>query len=136
MYICSVTLVSLMYILRDTLWYISPLLLATTTKGNPAYQARIQIHYNSKLLLNCHLKGGHPSYNTTFSLQKGWPFELFNYRITKVKLSNWFIFLNNKCGHRNVPFKRQVWMSIFHIINFKKKKIHGHRGPGFFLIKT
>jgi hypothetical protein len=37
----------------------------------------------------------------------------------------------NKCGHRNVLSKRQVWMSIFHIINFKKK-IHGHRGPGFF----
>ena len=37
-----------------------------------------------------------------------------------------------KCGHRNVLSKRQVWMSIFHIINFKKKKIHGHRGPGFF----
>ena len=27
----------------------------------------------------------------------------------------------NKCGHRNVLSKRQVWMSIFHIINFKKK---------------
>ena len=37
-----------------------------------------------------------------------------------------------KCGHRNVLSKRQVWMSIFHIINFKKKKKnHGHRGPGF-----
>jgi hypothetical protein len=40
-----------------------------------------------------------------------------------------------KCGHRNVQSKRQVWMSIFHIINFKKK-IHGHRGPGFVLIKN
>ena len=28
-----------------------------------------------------------------------------------------------KCGHRNVLSKRQVWMSIFHIINFIKKKI-------------
>ena len=28
-----------------------------------------------------------------------------------------------KCGHRNVLSKRQVWMSIFHNINFKKKKI-------------
>jgi hypothetical protein len=26
-----------------------------------------------------------------------------------------------KCGHRNVLSKRQVWMSIFHIINFIKK---------------
>jgi len=25
------------------------------------------------------------------------------------------------CGHRNVLSKRQVWMSIFHIINLKKK---------------
>ena len=42
------------------------------------------------------------------------------------------IFLNiHKCGHRNVLSKRQVWMSIFHIINFKKKN-HGRRGPGFF----
>ena len=47
------------------------------------------------------------------------------------------ILLYNKCGHRNVLSKRQVWMSIFHIINFKKeKKNHGHRGPGFFLIKN
>jgi hypothetical protein len=28
----------------------------------------------------------------------------------------------NKCGHRNVLSKMQVWVSIFHIINFKKKK--------------
>ena len=34
-----------------------------------------------------------------------------------------FILLSNKCGHRNVLSKRQVWMSIFRIINFKKKKI-------------
>ena len=26
-----------------------------------------------------------------------------------------------KCGHRNELSKRQVWMSIFHIINLKKK---------------
>ena len=36
-----------------------------------------------------------------------------------------FVLINllsiNKCGHRNVLSKRQVWMSIFHIINFKKK---------------
>ena len=32
-------------------------------------------------------------------------------------------FYSNKCGHRNVLSKRQVWMSIFHIINFKKKLI-------------
>ena len=25
------------------------------------------------------------------------------------------------CGHRNVLFKRQVWISIFNIINLKKK---------------
>ena len=37
-----------------------------------------------------------------------------------------------KCGHRNVLSKIQVWMSIFHIINFKKKNIRGHRGHGFF----
>ena len=29
------------------------------------------------------------------------------------------IFFLNKCGHRNVLSKRQVWMSIFHIINLK-----------------
>ena len=42
-----------------------------------------------------------------------------------------------KCGHINVLSKRQVWMSIFHIVNFKKKKkkYYGHRGPGF-LIKN
>jgi hypothetical protein len=46
-----------------------------------------------------------------------------------------FLLLVNKCGHRNVLSKRQVWMSIFHIINFKKKKNHGHRVLDFFLIK-
>ena len=30
-------------------------------------------------------------------------------------------FKYNKCGHRNVLSKRQVWKSIFHIINLKKK---------------
>ena len=29
-------------------------------------------------------------------------------------------YISNKCGHRNVLSKRQVWMSISHIINFKK----------------
>ena len=43
-------------------------------------------------------------------------------------------FVYNKCGHRNVLSKRQVWMSIFHIINLKKTN-HGHGGHGFFLIK-
>jgi hypothetical protein len=28
--------------------------------------------------------------------------------------------------------KGQVWMSIFHIINLKKKNNHGHRGTAFF----
>jgi hypothetical protein len=32
-----------------------------------------------------------------------------------------FLYGINKCGHRNVLSKRQVWMSIFHIINIKKK---------------
>ena len=32
-----------------------------------------------------------------------------------------FYYTSYKCGHRNVLSKRQVWMSIFHIINFKKK---------------
>jgi hypothetical protein len=41
----------------------------------------------------------------------------------------------NKCGHRKVLFKRQVWMSIFHIINFKKKKFMDTGVLDFFLIK-
>ena len=46
-------------------------------------------------------------------------------------VSEWRIYFEyNKCGHRNVLSKRQVWMSIFHIINFKKNR--GHRVPGFF----
>ena len=45
-----------------------------------------------------------------------------------------FILLVNKCGHRKVLSKRQVWMSIFLIINLKKN--HEHRGPGFFYWKT
>ena len=41
----------------------------------------------------------------------------------------------NKCGHRNVLSKRQVWISIFHIINFKKKKIMDTGVLDFFFIK-
>ena len=41
----------------------------------------------------------------------------------------------NKCGPRKVLFKRQVWMSIFHIINFKKEKFMDTGGPGFFFNK-
>jgi hypothetical protein len=43
-----------------------------------------------------------------------------------------FILYINKCGHRNVLSIRQVWMSIFHIINFKKKWT---QGSWIFLIK-
>jgi hypothetical protein len=43
--------------------------------------------------------------------------------------------LSNKCGHRNVLSKRQVWMSIFHIINFIKKK-SWTQGSWIFLIKN
>ena len=32
-----------------------------------------------------------------------------------------FFYIIYKCGHTNVLSKRQVWMSIFHIINLKKK---------------
>ena len=46
-----------------------------------------------------------------------------------------YFFLNYKCGHRNVLSKSQVWMSIFHIINFKNKN-SWTQGPGFFLIKN
>jgi hypothetical protein len=44
------------------------------------------------------------------------------------------LLLMYKCGHRNVLSKRQVWMSIFHIINFKKKS--WKQGSWYFLIKT
>jgi hypothetical protein len=40
-----------------------------------------------------------------------------------------------KCGHRNVLSKRQVWMSIFHIINFIKKKLWT-QGSKIFLVKN
>ena len=40
-----------------------------------------------------------------------------------VLLIRGLFFLIYNCGHRNVLSKRQVWMSIFHIINFLKKKI-------------
>jgi hypothetical protein len=46
-----------------------------------------------------------------------------------------YIIYNDKSGHRNVLSKRQVWMSIFHIINFKKKKKSWTQGPGFFFNK-
>ena len=55
--------------------------------------------------------------------------------MTRTCLQTLIYYVGNKCGHRNVLSERQVWMSIFHIINFKKKEIHGHRGPGFFFNK-
>ena len=53
--------------------------------------------------------------------------------INATTMSKFFSFIN-KCGHRNVLSKRQVWMSIFHIINFKKKN-SWTQGPGFFFNK-
>ena len=57
-------------------------------------------------------------------------FSLFKYQTCKKRMSAisikmfYFLclFIKNKCGHRNVLSKKQVWISIFHIINFKKKK--------------
>ena len=43
-------------------------------------------------------------------------FSFLHFRISHI------LFHIYKCGHRNVLSKRQVWMSIFHIINFKKKQ--------------
>jgi hypothetical protein len=43
--------------------------------------------------------------------------------VHKQNCSHDFFYFIYKCGHRNVLSKRQVYMSIFHIINFKKKKI-------------
>jgi hypothetical protein len=64
--------------------------------------------------------------------------------LVKVALyKNWYFFIKiffnqflfYKCGHRNVLSKRQVWMSKFHIINFKKKKNSWTQGLGFFFNK-
>ena len=49
-------------------------------------------------------------------------FKNLNLATCKILYKNMQIFYYNyKCGHRNVLSKRQTWMSIFHIINFKKK---------------
>jgi hypothetical protein len=66
-----------------------------------------------------------------------WKFEIKTQDRTLSKNNNpglvWLFWYIYKCGHRNVLSKRQVCMSILHIINFKKKKnVHGHRSPGFF----
>ena len=70
-------------------------------------------------------------------------FSLFKYQTCKKRMSAisikmfYFLclFIKNKCGHRNVLSKRQVWISIFHIINFKKKKIMDTGVLDFFFIK-
>jgi hypothetical protein len=49
---------------------------------------------------------------------------LINFTPKHAELSIFWLFIYSlccKCRHRNVLSKRQVWMSIFHIINFKKK---------------
>ena len=69
--------------------------------------------------------------------QLTWPFalgELINKNIYGINNNNFFLL--NKCGHRNVLSKRQVWMSIFHIINFRKKQFMDTRVLDFFLIKN
>jgi hypothetical protein len=38
-------------------------------------KARFYLHWDSKILLKCPLKRGHPSYMATFSLQKGWHYK-------------------------------------------------------------
>ena len=38
----------------------------------PHYQARFQMHWHSKILLNCPLQERSPTYNATFPLQMGW----------------------------------------------------------------
>jgi hypothetical protein len=38
-----------------------------------------------------------------------------------LKLIGKYLLRYNKCGHRNVLSTRQVWMSIFHMINLKKR---------------
>ena len=53
-------------------------------------------------------------------------------RVDDGYLLYFILFHINKCGHRNVLSIRQVWMSIFHIINFKKKWT---QGSWIFLIK-
>ena len=79
------------------------------------------------------------NYKLTYSHFKLANFTIIMNKWTVLRLLQNFEFLlsknclyTNKCGHRNVLSKRQVWMSIFHIINFKKKKIRGHRSPVFF----
>ena len=68
----------------------------------------------------------------TYPVQNKIFFPIYNYIIEQDSCIVSIYCKKYKCGHRNVLSKRQVWMSIFHIINFKKKKKHGHRGPGIF----
>ena len=49
-----------------------------------------------------------------------WTHRTFLFLVVPLLFLIFFCF-NNKCGHRNMLSKRLVWMSIFHIINFKKK---------------
>ena len=52
---------------------VPPLYKTTSIKGHFTYQARLQMISDSKILLNCPLERGYPSYKTT--LQKGLPYK-------------------------------------------------------------
>jgi hypothetical protein len=63
-----------------------------------------------------------------------WKTILINILLRIIGKNNMFS-LTYKCGHRNELSKRQVWMSIFHIIILKKKFMN--TGVlDFFLLKT
>ena len=61
----------------------SPSYQATPNNGYLSYQTRFQIHWDSKMLLNCPINRSHPSYKVTVLLQNGdlitgEKFQLFN----------------------------------------------------------
>ena len=55
----------------------SPFNKTTSTKDHLSYQAIFQMHWDSKILLNClpTSKWGHPSYKAIFSCQKWWSYK-------------------------------------------------------------
>ena len=79
---------------------------ATPTKGSPYYQAKFQIE--SKILINCPLKRGHPSYKANFSLQKGCP-----HQFCKLPLIETCSYMTNHLDWSMASNTRPMTMNVY-----------------------
>jgi hypothetical protein len=101
--------------------------LYSPTKDHPFYQARFQMHQDSKTLLNCpFFKRGHPPYKATFFMAEGG--SLCNRWTTVPRIENKLTCYFQEQWQKNaiysftkefIPFRNQVvwkwWLTRFYV---------------------